>query len=282
VAIGAWVLMYLRIGLLAFAGTLVGAPISAVPQELAIAIAPRIAGSAPTSTASSECSSKRITGEPFRRPLRIVRQAVRGKRPVRVLAIGSSSTVGVGASVPSATYVARLEPTLEGALKGMDFDVVGRGKSGEVAQGAADRMKKEVEDTRPDLIVWQVGTNDALRHVTLDSFKNCIKKTLAWLADNKIDVVLINPQYGDVLTKDEYYQKVVNAVSEVAREAGVLLVDRFEAMRELQKERGDNFYLSADNLHMNDVGHRCMAEQLARAIVGGLMEADADQEQSVF
>ena len=47
----------------------------------------------------------------------------------------------------------------------MDFDVVGRGLAGEVAQGAADRMKQEVEEMKPDLVVWQVGTNDALRHV---------------------------------------------------------------------------------------------------------------------
>jgi len=159
---------------------------------------------------------------------------------------------------------------------------VGRGQSGEMAQGAADRMKREVEETRPDLVVWQVGTNDALRHVSIDSFKTCLKTTLAWLAENKIDVVLIDPQYGDALTKDEYYEKVVAALGEVAREARVLLVDRFEAMRELQRERGDLFYLSSDQLHLNDRGHRCMAEQLARAIVGGLMQADAEQTQPVF
>jgi phospholipase/lecithinase/hemolysin len=62
----------------------------------------------------------------------------------------------------------------------------------------------------------------------------------------------------------------------------VLLVDRFEAMRELQHERGDLFYLSTDKLHPNDRGHRCMAEQVARAIVGGLIQADADQAQPIF
>jgi acyl-CoA thioesterase I len=51
-------------------------------------------------------------------------------------------------------------------------------------------------------------------------------------------------------------------------------------MRELQKEHADTIYLSTDNLHMNGVGHRCMAEQLARAIIGGLIEADADQVKS--
>ena len=267
----------------AIASVLACAPLSLVAQELAMgpAIIMPVLPSAPPAL-SPECRSKRIVGEMFRRPLKALSRAVSANKIVKVLAIGSSSTVGVGASSPAATYVANLETTLEGSFKGMNFDVIGRGMSGEVAQGAADRMKREVEETKPDLVVWQVGTNDAIRHVSIDSFKACLKRTLAWLAENRIDVVLIDPQYGAALTKDDYYELVVTAIAEVARESRVLLVDRFEAMRELQKDRGDTFYLSSDNLHLNDRGHRCMAEQLARAIVGGLLQADADSEQPVF
>jgi len=197
-------------------------------------------------------------------------RALRATRPAKILAIGSSSTAGVGASSPSRTYVARLETDLESAVKGTDFDVIGHGLSGEVAQGAADRMKGEVEEVKPDLVIWQVGTNDALRHVAIDRFKDCLRKTLAWLKEQQIDVVLINPQYGDALIKDAYYEEVVAAIADVAREAQVLLVDRFDAMRKLQRERGDHYYLAADNLHMNDEGYRCLAEQLAATIIRAL------------
>jgi lysophospholipase L1-like esterase len=274
--------MYLRVFPWALASALAFAPIAAEPQELVIAGAPAVMLPAALPVLSPDCSTRRVAGELFRRPLRSMRRAVRSKAQVKVLAIGSSSTAGVGASSPTATYVARLGTSLEGAVKGLDFNVIGRGLSGEVAQGAADRMKKEVEDTKPDLVVWQVGTNDALGHVSLDRFKQCLKTTLSWLADNKIDVVLVDPQYGEALAKDEYYLKVVAAIAEVAREQRVLLVDRFEAMREAQRERGDTFYLASDNLHLNDRGHRCMAEQLARSIVGGLLQADSETEQPVF
>jgi len=60
-------------------------------------------------------------------------------------------------------------------------------------------MKREVEAAKPDLVVWQVGTNDALRHVAMEGFKSCLKNTLAWLKEQKIDVILVNPQYGDTL-----------------------------------------------------------------------------------
>jgi lysophospholipase L1-like esterase len=269
---------------LAIAALALFVPMQAQSQErfaLAPAHVPVTIPTAPPAL-SPECSSKRVTSELSRRPLRALSRAVRSKSSVRVLAIGSSSTVGIGASSPSATYVARLETSLEGSLKGMDFDVIGRGMSGEVAQGAADRMKREVEETRPDVVVWQVGTNDALRHVEVDRFKMCLKTTLAWLAERKIDVVLVNPQFGEKLTTDSHYEEMVQAVADVAREAHVLLVDRFQTMRDLQRERGDTFYLSPDNLHLNDRGYRCMAEQLARAIVGGLLQADSEQAQPVF
>jgi acyl-CoA thioesterase I len=225
---------------------------------------------------SPECKSKKIAGALYSRPMRSTINAMRTKDTIRVLAIGSSSTAGVGASKPSATYVAKLENTLESSLKGLDFDVIGRGLSGEEAEGQSARMKREVEENRPDLVVWQVGTNDAIRHVDLESFRNCLRRTLAWLREQKVDVVLVDPQYGDALTADGYYERVVTAIAEVARESRVLLVDRFEAMKEIAREKGDKFYLTSDNLHLNDTGHRCMAEQMARAIVEGIVLADKE------
>jgi acyl-CoA thioesterase I len=225
---------------------------------------------------SSDCNPTTAVGEGYPRPLKGVRRALRSRQSVKVLAIGSSTTVGIGASKPSATYVAKLESDLDGAFKGLDFEVVGRGKSGEEAEGQSARMKREVDEVKPDLVVWQVGTNDAIDHVDIENFKNCLRRTLAWLRDNRIDVVLVDPQYGDELARNAYYQQVVAAIVDVAREARVPLVDRFQAMKELSREHGDRFYLTSDNLHMNDTGHRCMAEQLARAIVGGILMANSE------
>lgn len=212
-----------------------------------------------------------------RAPLRTVRKAIRGKRPVRVLAIGSSSTVGVGASSPIASYPVRLENDLEGMLKGFDVEVVSRGVSGEVAEGASERMRLEVAQQRPDLVVWQVGTNDAMARVGLDTFSDELRDTIRWLATNKIDVVLIDPQYVERLSTDENYTGIVEVIAKVAREERVLLVNRFDAMADLAKQKGNGTYLARDQFHLNDLGYRCMAEYAARAIVAGILTAETEQ-----
>ena len=136
-------------------------------------------------------------------------------------------------------------------------------------------MKREVEDIKPDLVIWQVGSNDAMRHVAMDGFKNCLRKTFAWLKDQKVDVILINPQYGDTLVKDAYYQEVVTAIADIAHETQTILVDRFDAMRKIQHARGAHFDLSADDLHMNDEGYRHLAKQVAATIIAALPQASA-------
>jgi lysophospholipase L1-like esterase len=270
------------LGTLGFAAVAAFAPLAAHAQQMAsVAGGPLLSLPPSPPRLSRDCAFKRIPGERFRRPLRGFSRAVRLNRWAKVLAIGSSSTEGIGASSQATTYVAQLETTLEGVIRGLDIKMKARGLGGEEAEGAAARMKREVELERPDLVVWQVGTNDARDGVDLGRFKHCLRTTLEWLKAQQIDVVLVDPQYGKDLTQDEHYERVVRAVAEVAREARVLLVDRFEAMREVAEQRGEGFYLAADKLHLNDTGHRCMAEQLARSIVAGLLAADEEGSKAV-
>ena len=208
--------------------------------------------------------------------LRTLRRALKQGRTVKVLAIGSSSTAGIGASSALATYPVRLENDLEVTFKGADFDVVNRGVSGEVGLGACTRMKREVEELKPDLVVWQVGTNDAMTHADVDEFKVNLTRTLQWLAKQNIDVVLIDPQFTERLAADEHYIKVVHAIADVARDERVRLVRRFTAMADLVHEKGESAVLSSDRFHLNDLGYRCMAEYAASAIVAGIIQAQVE------
>lgn len=252
-------------------------PTIVLAQQVAVApIDQQIASLAKSPPAySREC---RITAPAHegRTALRAMRRALKEGRVVRVLAIGSSSTSGVGASSPFATYPVRLENDLEVQFKGVDIDVISRGVPGEAGMGACSRMKREVAEAKPDLVVWQIGTNDAVGRADIDELKVNLARTLQWLARNYIDVVLIDPQFTSRLAADDHYTHVVRAIEEVAKQERVLLVHRFSAMADLAKQKGEGALLAGDRFHLNDLGYRCMAEYAAGAIVAGLIQAQLD------
>ena len=185
-----------------------------------------------------------------------------------MLAIGSSSTVGLGASSPGKNYPAQLEDILERAFKGLDVVIINRGVSGEVAARTAERLKAQVALERPDLVLWQVGTNDAMARVPVEDFSQSVRDTIVWLKENEVDVVLVGLQYTPKVARDEYYASIRASLHKIAMAENVLLVRRFEAMEFVQRVHGDDL-LSGDGLHLNDLGYRCMAEHVARAVVVG-------------
>ena len=219
----------------------------------------------PTPTVSSSCDAPAADiATPA--PLPNVAADIAARRAIKVLAIGSSSTVGVGASSPGRNYPAQFEAILEKTFKGLDVVIVNRGVSGEVAAATAERMRTLVAIEKPDLVLWQVGTNDALARVPLDDFTATVRDTVRWLKEHEVDTVLVGLQYTLKVSTDEHYKGIRMALREVATSENVLLVRRYEAMEFLEKVKAGHL-LSSDDLHMNDLGYRCMAEHIARAVV---------------
>lgn len=199
-------------------------------------------------------------------PLPHVAAALEARKTIRVLAIGSSSTAGIGASSPARNYPAQLEEILESTFKGLDVIMENSGVGGEVAATTAARLKLKVTEERPDLVLWQVGTNDALTRVPIDDFKATVADTVRWLKEGQIDTALVGLQYSPRIARDEYSAAVRQAIRQIAEAENVLLVRRFEAMQFIAKaNEGD--LLSRDDLHLNDLGYHCMAEHIARAVV---------------
>jgi acyl-CoA thioesterase I len=193
--------------------------------------------------------------------------ALRAQRPLRILAIGSSSTVGIGASSSDKSYPSQFEAILEHALKGVDIDLVNRGVSGEVAEIAAERIKGEVALGKPDLVLWQLGTNDALARVDPAEFEATARSTIRWLKENEVDVVLVGLQYTPLLARDPGYAAIHDSLQRVASSEGVLYVRRDDAMRFIARAHANLQLMSKDNFHLNDLGYQCMAEHVAHAVI---------------
>jgi len=199
-------------------------------------------------------------------PLPHVAAALRSERTIRVMAIGSSSTVGVGASSPAKAYPVQLEAILEKTFRNLDVVVTNRGVSGELAAATAERLKSVIPLDQPDVVLWQVGTNDALAKVPPAEFKATVQSTVQRLKEHRVDTVLVGLQYSPRVAQDPHHTAIRQALRAIASAENVLLVRRFEAMQFVEKTKEGDL-LSRDGLHQNDVGYRCMAEHIARAVV---------------
>lgn len=195
----------------------------------------------------------------------VARAVARGE--LRILAIGSSSTSGVGASSLAANYPSRLQGRLRQIFPGVRIVVTNRGIPGETAAGAAARMKFEARRSKPDLVLWQLGTNGALAKLDLERFRDIVRRTIAWLKIEDIGVILIDPQFVPKFRDHEHYGRVVTMLWEVARDERVMLVRRFAAMQSIARKRQLSAYLAADRFHLNDLGYRCMANYATQAVV---------------
>jgi len=168
------------------------------------------------------------------------------------------------------SYPSRLEPILEQALTGIDIEIINRGVTGEVAEITADRIRSEVAINKPDLVLWQLGTNDALTRVPPDEFETEVRDLLRWLKDNTIDVVLVGLQYTTRLARDPSYVAIRESLQRVATEEKVLYVRRYDAMHYIAQARANLQLMARDNFHLSDLGYQCMAEHVAHALIASL------------
>jgi len=189
---------------------------------------------------------------------------------MHILAIGSSSTLGSGATSLSHSYPSQLVAILEHTLKGVDVVMVNRGIAGEVAETTAERIRSEVALRKPDLVLWQLGTNDALARIPQEDFEYTVRSTLRWLKENEIDVVLVGVQYTTRLARDPNYNAIRDSLQKIAAEEKVLYVRRYDAMRFIAQRHANLQLMAGDNFHLNDLGYQCMAEHVAHALIVSL------------
>ena len=82
-----------------------------------------------------------------------IRDRVARKLPLKIVAIGSSSTAGAGVSSSGATYPSRLEAELKERLPGLPVTVLNKGIGGEEAAQMVARFDADVIEESPDLAV---------------------------------------------------------------------------------------------------------------------------------
>ncbi len=204
----------------------------------------------------------------FNRALRHTARRLASGEPLTIVAIGSSSTAGAGATSPAASYPSRLAVELAQRFPGRDVTVLNRGVNGEETEQMLARFGPAVVAAHPDLVLWQVGTNSVLRDHPLKPHSVLLREGIAQLKEAGADVVLLDMQYAPgVLAKSET-PGMEDQIAVAAKEENVDMFGRFALMRQWHEVQHIPFdvFVSPDNLHMNDWSYACVAKLLAAAI----------------
>ncbi len=196
----------------------------------------------------------------------IIRTAKRlnAHEPVTIVAVGSSSTGGSGASSPAFAYPNRLERELRLKYPDSPITIINRGVNGE---DAADMMARldEVLAPKPDLVIWQLGTNTVLRDGSVSATSDVLQSGIARIRATGADVLLIDPQFAPSVNAKPAVHDMVGMIGLVAKQTHVPVFRRYVAMRHWHDDQAIPFdrFIIADGLHMNDWGYSCLARLLA-------------------
>jgi acyl-CoA thioesterase-1 len=143
-----------------------------------------------------------------------------------------------------------------------------RGVNGDEIAGMLARLDSAVIAEKPNLVLWQLGTNSLLRDRAVAPHGLLLREGLARIRAAGAEVVLIDPQYAPRVLAKPNVDGMVSLIATTAKSENVGLFHRFELMRRWYETEHLPFatFVSADGLHMNDWSYACLAKALALAI----------------
>ena len=209
-------------------------------------------------------------------PIARVAKRLDAHEPVTIVAVGSSSTGGSGASSPAYSYPSRLERELRQRFPETPITVINRGVNGEDTASMMARMDAVLEP-KPDLVIWQLGTNTVLRDGNVPETADVLRSGIARIKKTGADVLLIDPQFAPRVNAKPAVSDMVGLIAYVAKQTHVPLFRRYVAMRHWHDDQAIDFdrFISADGLHMNDWGYSCLARLLAENITATVARSRA-------
>jgi acyl-CoA thioesterase I len=200
-------------------------------------------------------------------------RAIRRGKALVIVAIGSSSTQGIGASDQAHTYPALLAEELRRRWPRLAVTVVNKGVSGETAEHMLARFTRDVLPYRPQLVIWQTGSNQALVSEDVQGYEKTVREGIARLKATHMDVVLMDPQYAPRVLGQPRHKAIVDTIGRAGNDLKVAVFRRFAVMRHWvtsgQSKMED--VISRDQLHMNDASYNCIARILADSLAAAAL-----------
>ena len=199
--------------------------------------------------------------------LKHVAEAVKKERRLTIAVVGTGSSILAGPDGPRSAYPARLEAALKQRLPSVAVKVVTLVRTRMSAEDLAQGMAKLLVDEKPDLVIWQTGTLDAIRRIEPDDFRAALEEGLETLHKGGADVILMNMQYSprtDIMIALGPYADNMRVV---AQQHEIPLFDRLAIMRHWSDTGAFDLYAAGkDNVLAHRV-HDCIGRSIASMII---------------
>jgi lysophospholipase L1-like esterase len=199
--------------------------------------------------------------------LRRVAAAAEKQKSIRIAVVGTGSSALAGPDGPRSAYPARLEATLGARLPGVTVKVVTLVRTRLTARDLARNMGKVVDDEKPDLVIWQTGTIDAIRRIEQEDFKHALDQGVERLQKAQTDVMLMNMQYSPRTESMIAVGPYSDTMRVVAQQRSVPLFDRLGIMRYWSDHGAFDLYAAGNDDVLAHRVHDCIARAIAALIV---------------
>jgi hypothetical protein len=195
-----------------------------------------------------------------------VASAIKPGGKLNILVVGSRSSV-IGASDVTAAYPGRLQAILRDKLPGVETNVTLEMQAKKTAEELAPTLGKLVAERKPDLVIWQTGTYDAMRSVDAEDFRNALDEGVAEIKAAGADVVLMNLQYSPRTETMISGSAYLDNMRVVAQQHDAPLFDRFAIMRQWNETGDFDLFSASPGFELAKRVHDCLARALSTFLI---------------
>jgi hypothetical protein len=246
------------------------AVLSALVVAGLLAVAPVRAQDTPAATAQAEQKSCEVHADllnPGDTSLDKVAAAVKERKKLEVMVVGSGSSSITSPDGAAVAYPARLEAYLRELLPGIEVTVTTNLQPKKTAEEVADVLQALVAERKADLVVWQTGTVDAMRTIHPDDFRNAVDEGITAVRSAGSDAVLMNLQYSPRMETMLATTPYLDNIRAVAQQQDVPLFDRYSIMHSWNEDGVFDLSNSSRSFALARGVHDCLGRALARLVV---------------
>jgi acyl-CoA thioesterase I len=197
---------------------------------------------------------------------------LRGQQPITIVALGSSSTFGTGASDSSLSFPSQFARQLSRVFPGSAIRLFNAGVGGNVATDMDARLDGDVLVHAPDLVVLQTGTNDARNSVPIDTMRAATRRTIRRIREHGGEIIILDSQRFQGDGETPQFLTYLSALTDVATELSVPVARRYGWMSAALAANKYTYaeLIGPDHLHQTDLASECTAHLLSTGIAAAV------------